>query len=144
MDGDYSVESSADFEPAAKRKAGKGTEVISNSNYGARKIARTPRVVRDGKVAVIYQPHHGLGWYSEHRIEALLYAPEIVDMIERDAPGSKVYDYCRKMNYGWSVMDTICYGLCVKWVPISEEFRIHESNGRDSVVLKSADKWFLA
>ena len=118
-------------------------KAIVESQHSNR-IARAPRVIRDGKVAVIYQPHHGLGWYSEHRIEALLFAPRIVELIECDAPGHLVYEYCQRMNYGWSVMDTICYGLAIKWVPVSEEFRIHESDGRESVVLKSADRWFKA
>ena len=124
------------------RATEKGIE-ISCSSHNCRQT-RCPRVVRDGKVAVIYQPHHGLGWYSEHRIEALLFDPEIVNMIERDAPGSHIYEYCQKKKYGWSVFDTICYGLSIRWIPVSEEFRIHEYEGRETVVLKSTDLWFQA
>lgn len=127
-----------------KRKSGQETEASHGHFIPNSRIARAPRVMRDGKVAVIYQPHHGLGWYSEHKIEALLFAPEIVFMIEREESGSKVYEYCRSMKYGWSVMDTICHGLSIKWVPVSEEFRIHESDGRETVVLKSTDQWFIA
>lgn len=79
------------------------------------RINRVPRVIRDGKVAVIYQPHHGLGWFSEHRTEALLFDPDIVGLIERNASGSLIYEHCQKMKYGWSVMDTICYGL--RYIP---------------------------
>lgn len=130
-----------------KRKIGQSTETsisTSHFNNNSRIIPRASRVIRDGKVAVIYQPHQGLGWYSEHRIETLLFDPEIVDMIENDVSGSKIYEYCYKMNYGWSVMDTICYGLSIKWVPVSEEFRIHDSDGRETVVMKSTDQWFKA
>jgi hypothetical protein len=131
---------------SAKRKKRSSVQEMEISHFisNSRIIARAPRVTRDGKVAVIYQPHHGLGWYSEHKIEALLFSPEIVNMIEQEESGSKIYEYCCKTNYGWSVMDTICYGLSIKWVPVSEEFRIHESNGRETVVLKSTDQWFIA
>lgn len=123
---------------------GKRPENFSCSHFGSRVIARVPRVIRNGKVAVIYQPHRGLGWFSEHRIEALLFAPEIVELIEHDAPGSKIYEYCQKKNYGWRVMDTICYGLSIHWVPLSEEFRVHESDDRETIVFKSTDHWFKA
>jgi hypothetical protein len=84
-----------------KRKSGQETEVSHGHFIPNSRITRAPRVIRDGKVAVIYQPHHGLGWYSEHKIEALLFAPEIVFMIEKEESGSKVYEYCRSMKYGW-------------------------------------------
>jgi hypothetical protein len=42
------------------------------------------KVVRDGKVAVIYSPHYGAGWYSWHGIPELLFDPAVVAMIETD------------------------------------------------------------
>lgn len=103
-----------------------------------------PRVIRDGKVAVIYQPHRGLGWFTEHGIEDLVFSPDIVEMIERDAPGLEIHNYCQRSKFGWSVMETICYGLDIKWVCISKKFRILEHNGREMIVLKSTDKWLTA
>jgi hypothetical protein len=47
------------------------------------------------------------------------------------------------MKYG-SVMDIMCDGLSINWVPVSEEFRIHEYDGRETIVLKSTDQWFIA
>jgi hypothetical protein len=144
MEKDLSSSVHLELGKKTKRKSGQETEVSHGHFIPNSGITRAPRVIRDGKVAVIYQPHHGLGWYSEHKIEALLFAPEIVFMIEKEESGSKVYEYCRRMKYGWSVMDTICHGLSINWVPVSEEFRIHEYDGRETIVLKSTDQWFIA
>ena len=39
------------------------------------------KVIRDGKVAVLYSPGYGAGWFSWHGIEELLYDPVVVGMI---------------------------------------------------------------
>ena len=41
------------------------------------------KVIRDGKVAVLYSPGYGAGWYSWHDIEDLLYDPAVVEMVEK-------------------------------------------------------------
>ncbi|EFX73610.1 hypothetical protein DAPPUDRAFT_227100, partial [Daphnia pulex] len=112
-----------------KRNSGQETEVSHGHVIPNSGITRAPRVIRDGKVAVIYQPNIGIGWYSVHKIEALLFAPEIVFMIEQKESGSKVHEYCCSMKYGSAVMAIMCHGLSINWVPVSEEFRIHEYDG---------------
>ena len=42
------------------------------------------RVIRDGRVAVIFSPGYGSGWYTSHDIEALIFDPSIVAWIEAE------------------------------------------------------------
>ena len=105
-----------------------------------------PRVIRFGKVAVIYSPQHGAGWYSWHRIEELLFDPELVDMIERGADAEEVEDYCRKhhddenkITY-WGGVDD----LAIKWIPEGSIFRISEYDGAEDIVLQDDDDWIVA
>jgi hypothetical protein len=42
------------------------------------------KVIKDGKVAVLYSPGFGAGWYSWHKTEELLYHPKLVEMVENN------------------------------------------------------------
>ena len=109
-------------------------------------IPDCPKVVRFGKVAVIYSPGHGAGWYSWHRIEELLFDPKLVDMIERGATEDEVEAYCEehyqnehKSAY-WGGVDD----LVIKWIPEGSLFRIDEYDGAETIVLQDDDLWIVA
>lgn len=109
-------------------------------------IPDCPKVVRFGKVAIIYSPQHGAGWYSWHHIEELLFDPVVVDMIERNATGEEIEQYCidrydtdNQINY-WGGTDD----LEVKWIPEGSIFRIHEYDGAETIVLQDDDYWIVA
>jgi hypothetical protein len=53
------------------------------------------KVIRDGKVAVLYSPGYGAGWYSWHDNEELLYDPVIVDMVESKKHYTEIVTYCQ-------------------------------------------------
>ena len=40
------------------------------------------KLIRDNKVAILIIERYGIGWYSWHRNEALLFDPSIVYMVE--------------------------------------------------------------
>ena len=46
-----------------------------------------PKLKRDGKVAVIYSPGFGAGWstWADGNAEAVLFDPELAEMLERTA-----------------------------------------------------------
>jgi len=41
------------------------------------------KVIVDGKVAVLYSPGYGAGWFSWHNVEELIYDPEVVKLVEK-------------------------------------------------------------
>lgn len=104
------------------------------------------KVVRFGKVAVIYSPQHGAGWYSWHHIEELLFDPQIVDLIERGASAEEIEDYCIEH---YSKEDKTMYwggtdDLEIKWISEGSIFRIEEYDGAESIVLQDDDDWIIA
>lgn len=109
-------------------------------------ISDCPKVVRFGRVAVIYSPEHGAGWYSWHRIEELLFDPKLVDLIERDAGQEEIEQYCieeyenaNKLAYWGAAGD-----LKIEWIPEGSIFRISEYDGAESIVLQDDDDWIIA
>ena len=65
------------------------------------------RVIRDGRVAVIFSPGYGSGWYTSHDIEALIFDSSIVQWIEAEEY-DKIKNYSRspriinsKFNFGF-------------------------------------------
>jgi hypothetical protein len=100
------------------------------------------KVVRDGKVAVVYSPGFGAGWYTwnqEH--PELLFDPTIVKYVEdQDLDSLRSY-----MGLKFPEVYVSDYNdLTVKWIPQGIEFRIDEYDGNESVVTKQDDNWFVA
>lgn len=106
-------------------------------------IPDCPRVIRFGKVAVLYTHEHGGGWYSAHKVEELLFDPEVVNMVERNESPSNIIDYCVKhySNRHWYQSAT---DLAIAWIPQGSIFRIDEYDGREAVVLQDDDDWMVA
>lgn len=108
---------------------------------------RVPRVVRDGKVAVIYRNWPGMGWYDWHRNEELLYSPAIVEMIEQGAVAQEIFEYCIENGRYYDVdsVDVACFCyLGIRWIPESHKFCITEYEMKETIVLQSEEKWFTA
>lgn len=97
-------------------------------------------MIRDGKVAVLYSPGHGAGWYTWHKIEGLLYDPRIVEMVERGADADEIQEYCEtaydpKEYYGGADQ------LAIAWVPRGSFYRVHEYDGYEVVQMPDELDW---
>ncbi len=103
------------------------------------------RVVRDGKVAVLYSPGFGAGWstWGEDELrDRLLFDPEVVAWVEGGKVGS-LPDL--EAKYGVDhFYDGGASDLMIRWVPIGSRFRVHEYDGSESVVLFEEEDWVLA
>ncbi len=99
------------------------------------------KLVRDGKVAVLYSPEHGAGWYSWHQIEELLYDPSIVLWLEaKELDKIEHYLTLKYPNEYFGGLDD----LTVEWIDQGTEFRIDEFDGAESIELKANTKWLVA
>lgn len=98
------------------------------------------KVIRDGMVAVLYSPSHGAGWYTWHDIEALIYDPVVVDMVENGVHHHEIEQYCEK-NYGDDAYLGAAKDLKIIWLEEGTEFYIHEYDGSESVQCKEDFKW---
>lgn len=98
---------------------------------------------RDGKVAVLYSPSYGAGWYTwNHDHPEAIFDPEIVKLIleqpelgRRDyhnkAVISKIEDIVSRKYEGF--YSGGADNLTVYWVDKGEQFEITEYDGYESV-----------
>ena len=99
------------------------------------------KVIRDGKVAVLYSPGYGAGWFSWHHIEALVYDPRVVHYVET---GEKelILSYVDEVY-----PDVYCGGvedLTIEWINEGTLFRINEYDGSESIEIKDNVDWLVA
>ena len=115
------------------------------------------KVIKDGKVAVLYSPSYGSGWSTSNdtdliNTDALLFDPEIVSLVEKykkgEIPHSNMCDkimYHCDNKYGENV---VYYGgvcdLTIEWIDVGKEFRITEYDGHESIEYKEYVKWSKA
>lgn len=97
------------------------------------------KVIRDGKVAVLYSPGYGAGWttweYDSKLHETMLFHPLIVEKVEsgkeRDIDGDWLAE-----NFGEDFRNVYCGGACqleIKWLPEGTAFMIDEYDGFETV-----------
>jgi hypothetical protein len=109
-------------------------------------ISDCAKVVRFGKVAVVYSPQHGAGWYSWHGVTELMFDPGLVDLIERGANAEEIETHCNglfpedtKIPYLGGLDE-----LVIEWIPEGTVFRIHEYDGAEEIILQDDDDWIVA
>ena len=100
------------------------------------------KLIEDGKVAVLYSPGFGAGWYTwNYDTPEILFDPAIVKFVE---------------NKKWAELDTyvtlkypeIYKGgmtdLEVEWIPEGTLFKVSEYDGSESIEYKENDHWMVA
>jgi hypothetical protein len=102
----------------------------------------TPKVVRNGQVAVIYSPGFGAGWSSWNTDHPnILFDPPVVTWIEggkkvEEEPHLKAY---LEETYPEGYFSL--HALEIEWLPQGTAFRIHASAGSEQIVLASQERW---
>lgn len=89
------------------------------------------KIVRDGKVAVLYSPGYGAGW-STWGDGISPFDPDMVRAVlgESDETPSEVHHRKYPDEYDGGVDD-----LVIQWVPEGTQFDILEYDGSESLVL---------
>ena len=113
-----------------------------------KQVKEMDKVIRDGKVAVLYSPGFGAGWYTWHDMEELIYHPKLVEMVENNQQGEITKGLIAEL-LGIIDEDDMPYigGACdlvIQWVPVGTEFIIEEYDGNESIRLKEATVWLTA
>lgn len=105
-------------------------------------ITKYPHVERDGKVAVIYSPNFGSGWYSWNtEYPELLFDPNIVRMLEEDKR-EFIEPYVEE-TYGDEPYVSVRQ-LKIEWLPVGTRFRIKEYDGAESIIDVDKELVFVA
>jgi hypothetical protein len=103
------------------------------------------KVIRDGKVAVLYSPGFGAGWSTwNSQNQDLLFDSIIVDFVL-----NKPENWVQAIEAYCSIAYTNLYDggvsdLEVVWIPVGSQFLVEEYDGSESVVLKDEMNWIVA
>lgn len=103
----------------------------------------TDKVIRDGKVAVLYSPDYGAGWSSWIDGEDCLYCPEIVEAVEKGLKEDEIVEIANSVlgedGYYGGASD-----LTIEWIPVGTAFRINEYDGNESIEYFNMDNFYVA
>jgi len=98
------------------------------------------KVIKNGKVAVLYSPGFGAGWYSWNDKEEILFLPEVVELVE-----NKQHDKIEELlkNKGYDFYMGGARDLEIKWIPEGTLFRINEYDGSESIEYLDIDNSYI-
>lgn len=96
------------------------------------------KLIRDGKVAVLYSPRYGAGWYSWNKdYPQLLYHPKLVELVEKDDRITLCDDEKVAEIIGLTKDESIYCGggrdLKIQWMEPGTKFIINEYDGNESI-----------
>jgi len=100
------------------------------------------KVIKDGRVAVLYSPDYGAGWYTwntEH--QDMLFDPTLVMFVESgDLDKAEAYATLKWPEaYVGGLRD-----LKVEWIPEGTAFKITEYDGNESIEIRDGNQWIVA
>jgi hypothetical protein len=100
------------------------------------------KVIKDGRVAVLYSPDYGAGWYTwntEH--QDMLFDPTVVMFVESgDLDKVEAYATLKWPEaYIGGIRD-----LKVEWIPEGTAFKINEYDGNESIEIRDGNQWIVA
>ena len=100
------------------------------------------KLIRDGKVAVLYSPRYGGGWSTWNpRHPGILFDPAIVDFVEKEQ--SEELQVYVTLKYP-GIYDGGMDGLQVQWIPEGVFFRVNEYDGSESIEIRDEVNWLQA
>lgn len=115
-------------------------------------VKKEKEIIRDGRVAILFSPGFGAGWYTWHNIPELLRDPEVVHLVECRSNvnldqqayyNDKIIEYCNK-TYG----EEHYYGgvseLAIEWIELGDKFRINEYDGAETIEYLTETVWMEA
>lgn len=106
------------------------------------------KVVRDGKVAVLYSPGFGSGWFTwNEKHPGLLYDPAVVAWVEAGKPGgderTELELYLEDKYPGMYIGSNMAE-LQIVWLPVNTFFRVTEYDGNEGIEVLKDVTWQVA
>ena len=109
----------------------------------------TERLVRDGRVAVLYSPGYGAGWstwcHGDESVRlAMTFDPQIADIVDQgrtDWP--RKAEAIAKIKYPDSYLGGLM-DLQVRWLPVGTQFRVTEYDGNEDIEINTEIDWITA
>ena len=101
------------------------------------------KIERDGKIAVLYSPGYGAGWYTWHDKPELVFDPAVVQMVEENRH-EDIPAYVKKTYPGEYLYTGGAEDLRIKWIPKGTRFEITEYDGSEDIRWLSPDNGLVA
>lgn len=108
------------------------------------------KVIKNGKVAVLYSPGYGAGWstwcFEDGLEETLLFHPALVEMVRNNRQNEIDEDWLVE-NLGERFRDVYCGGaeqLEIEWLPEGTIFRVEEYDGFESILIITHETTYKA
>ena len=100
------------------------------------------KLIENGKVAVLYSPEFGAGWYTWNQAyPELLFDPAMVKLVEKG-------QYDELATYVELKYPGIFTGglgqLQVEWIEEGKKFRVVEYDGSESIEVQDDMEWMIA
>ena len=93
------------------------------------------KVIKEGKVAVLYSPGFGAGWFTWNSSEELLFHPTLVEMVEQGRNKEITEDLCKKLLGKTDYVCTLgARDLSIAWIPVGTKFIIQEYDGSETIM----------
>ena len=111
------------------------------------------KCIRDGKVAVLYSPGFGAGWYTwNSNYEFLLFDKDLVEALEAGDTALLMKLALQKMRHQKKLdkreYSNIYFGgieyLTIAWIPVGTKFIIDEYDGAETVKTIDDYCWTIA
>ena len=100
------------------------------------------KLVVDGKVAVLYSPGFGAGWYTWNtEYPEILFDPAIVKLVEEEK-FDELATYV-ELKYP-EIYKGGMESLTVAWITEGTLFKVDDYDGSESIELKENDNWIVA
>jgi hypothetical protein len=101
------------------------------------------KLVKDGKVAVLYTPMSIVGWYTRHGDDRLVFDPTLATLVLNDATVEEINTYCKQHYSEYSNLRGTD-SLEVEWVSIGKRFVIREYDGSEWIEEEDDIFWLTA
>jgi hypothetical protein len=106
------------------------------------------KLIRDGKIAVLYSPGYGAGWssWADTKIrDFLIFDEGLVKLAEAKAPAKDVEAYLKsKLGKDGDIYTGGWEKIRVEWLSEGEAFVISEYDGNESLDTKDSTDWHTA
>ena len=100
------------------------------------------KLIRDGRVAVLYSPDYGAGWFSWNTSRPeILFDPAMVELVEQEKWDELQAFVTLKYPdiYAGGLRD-----LQIEWVPEGTQFIVNEYDGNESIEKRDSVVWHTA
>lgn len=101
------------------------------------------KVIRDGKVAVLYSPGYGAGWSTWNTaLPELVFDTDVVAWVESGKVGP-LPDLKTKYDDEY-ISDGGAQDLEIRWIPVGTKFIIDEYDGAEWIQTEDQIQWCVA